>query len=90
MGLRKEGGPIGDDGAPVELHHRDQTPDGSIDEMTRQDHRGGGNFSKNHTNTGQSKSLVDRKGFSKQRNDHWKNEWDKGRWVFDDKGKIIN
>ena len=44
--------PTGDDGHPVELHHRDQTPDGPIDEMTRTDHRGAGNYKKNHTNTG--------------------------------------
>ncbi|MEQ9168890.1 MAG: RHS repeat-associated core domain-containing protein [Fulvivirga sp.] len=72
--------PIGDDGYPVELHHRNQTMDSPIDEMTRADHRGGNNYKKNHSNTGQSGSNINRKTFSQQRRNHWENEWDSGRF----------
>ena len=72
--------PKGDDGHPVELHHRDQTMDGPLDEMTRTDHRGKGNYKKNHPNTGKSPSKIDRSRFKKQRNEHWKREWDNGRF----------
>lgn len=78
--------PVGDDGKPVELHHREQTPDGPIDEKTREDHRGGENYKKNHTNTGQEKSKIDRGTFKKQREQHWQSEWDKGRWTFNSDG----
>ncbi|MGY5615430.1 HNH/ENDO VII family nuclease, partial [Vibrio brasiliensis] len=74
--------PIGNDGHPVELHHRNQKPDGPLDEMTRTDHRLGDNFKKNHTNTGQDLSQIDRKAWRKEQKDYWKNEWDSGR--FDD------
>ena len=37
-----------------------------IDEMTRTDHRGKGNFKKNHPNTGQKPSTLDRNESSKQ------------------------
>ena len=78
--------PVGDDGKPVELHHREQTPDGPIDEKTREDHRGGENYKKNHTNTGQENSKIDRGTFKKQREQHWQTEWDKGRWEFNSDG----
>lgn len=48
--------------------------------MTRKQYRGGENFKKNHTNTGQKKSEIPRKEFNKIRKDHWKSEWDKGRF----------
>ena len=72
--------PIGDDGYPVELHHRDQDPDGPLDEMTRTDHRLGGNFSNNHDNTGQSPSSIDRTVFNTERRAYWAQEWDSGRF----------
>ncbi|MGC3945454.1 MAG: RHS repeat-associated core domain-containing protein [Chryseolinea sp.] len=72
--------PVGEDGHPVELHHRDQTKDGPIDEKTRTEHRGGENYSRNHTNTGSQPSNIDRKEFDKQRQAHWKKEWDSGRF----------
>ena len=72
--------PTGEDGNPVELHHREQTPDGPIDEMTRKEHRGGENYKKNHENTGQEKSKIDRGDFKKVRENHWRKEWDSGRW----------
>ncbi len=70
--------PIGKDGHPVELHHRNQKPDGPLDEMTRTDHRLGDNFKKNHPNTGQSASQIDRKAWRKEQKDYWKKEWDSG------------
>jgi hypothetical protein len=74
--------PTGGDGNPVELHHRGQAPDSPLDEMTRTDHRGKGNFKKNHENTGQEPSKIDRKAWKKEREDYWKGESDNGR--FDD------
>jgi len=72
--------PIGDDGYPVELHHRGQEQDSPLDEMTRTDHRGPGNFSENHDNTGQSPSLIDRETFAAERRAYWAKEWDNGRF----------
>jgi len=48
--------------------------------MTRTEHRGKGNFKKNHSNTGESKSQIDRNEFDKQRTDYWEKEWDNGRF----------
>jgi hypothetical protein len=72
--------PIGSDGHPVELHHRNQDPKGPLDEMTRSEHRLNGNFTKNHANTGQEPSKIDRKEFNQQRNNYWNREWDVGRF----------
>lgn len=72
--------PIGEDGYPVELHHRGQQPNSPLDEMTRTDHRLGDNFKKNHPNTGQDPSQIDRKAWRKEQKDYWRNEWDNGRW----------
>jgi len=66
--------PIGKDGKPVELHSPDQTHTGQSQAMTRTNHRGGTNFAKNHTNTGQKPSVVNRKEAAKQRRAHWKKE----------------
>jgi hypothetical protein len=77
--------PIGSDAHPVELHHRNQTPTSPLDEMTRTAHRGKGNFGKNHTNTGQEPSLIDRKAWKNQQREYWEQEWDSGR--FDNFGK---
>ena len=74
--------PIGSDNKPVELHHRGQAPDSPLDEMTSTDHRGAGNFKKNHANTGQEPSQIDRKTWRNDQRNYWKNEWDSGR--FDD------
>ena len=74
--------PIGSDDHPIELHHRNQTPDSPLDEMTRTEHRGKGNFKKNHSNIGQQASKIDRKAWKKKQSNYWKNEWDSGR--FDD------
>jgi RHS repeat-associated protein len=74
--------PIGEDGHPVELHHRNQAEgnDSPLDEMTRTDHRGPGNYKENHPNTGQSPTTVDRNEFDNIRNKHWNQEWDSGRF----------
>ena len=76
----KNGMHLGADDKPVELHHRNQTEDGPIDEMTMTEYRGGANYKKNHTNTGQTKSSINRKKFSKLRKVHWKKEWDGSRF----------
>lgn len=55
-------------------------PDGPIDEMTCTDHRGGDNYKKNHSNTGQEKSNINRKEFKKQQKAHWRKEWDNDRF----------
>ena len=72
--------PIGNDGHPVELHHRNQKSDGPIDEMTRTDHRLGENFKKNHSNTGQEASKIDRAAWGNQQKQYWRNEYDSGRF----------
>jgi uncharacterized protein RhaS with RHS repeats len=77
---RRGNAPIGDDGKPVEIHHEGQKEEGPFTEMTRRDHRGGENFKKNHSNTGETPSEIDREKFDKLRKKHWKEEWDKGRF----------
>lgn len=41
-------------GNPVELHQRDQTPNGPIDELLRLDHRGKAHYARNHPRAGSS------------------------------------
>jgi RHS repeat-associated protein len=72
--------PIGDDGEPIELHHLSQEPLGEVGEMTQTDHRRGENFKKNHQNTGQDPSKIDRRLWKKCQEDYWKREWDSGRF----------
>jgi hypothetical protein len=40
--------PTGPDGAPMELHHVDRTPEGGLKPMSRTEHRLGENYKKNH------------------------------------------
>lgn len=40
--------PIGPDGHPMELHHKDGTMGGGVEPMSRTDHRLGDNYKKNH------------------------------------------
>jgi RHS repeat-associated protein len=63
--------PVGKDGKPVELHHEGQTS-GQTKEMTQTEHRGGENFKKNHPNTGQQPSQIDRNQANQARRKHWK------------------
>lgn len=74
--------PIGPDRNPVELHHLDQDLGNASPraEMTRTGHRGPGNYSKNHSNTGQSPSKVNRAESGRQHRAHWEQEWDNGRF----------
>ncbi len=66
--------PLDKDGKPVELHHEGQTQNGPVKEMTQQEHRGGENFAKNHTNTGQQPSQINRSEAAKARRQHWKKQ----------------
>lgn len=66
--------PKGQDGKPVELHHEGQSATGELKEMTQTEHRGGANFAKNHPNTGQEPSTIDRSKFKQQRQQYWKNK----------------
>jgi hypothetical protein len=72
--MSKGQAPTGTDGHPVELHHDGQTQTSNLQEMTRTDHRLNGNFKKNHTNTGQQASQINRSQFNKQRQQHWKQQ----------------
>jgi len=72
--------PIGKDGHPVELHHPDQDDPNRVVEKTKTDHRGKGNFKKNHNNTGQEKSKIDRKTHKQKKNKYLKKEWGRGRF----------
>lgn len=72
--------PTGNDGSPVELHHKGQQPDSPVVEMTRTEHRGEGNFKKNHQNTGQRPSEIDRKEWKRQQRQYWRDQWDGGRF----------
>ena len=62
--------PIGRDGKPAEIHHEGQKANGPVREMTRTEHRGKGNFGKNHPNKGPSQ--IDRNQAARQRRKHWK------------------
>lgn len=64
--------PTGKDGHPTELHHDQKNPTAPAKEMTRTDHRLGPNFKKNHPNTGQEPSNVDRSHAARNRRQHWK------------------
>jgi RHS repeat-associated protein len=63
--------PTGKDGKPVELHHEGQTHEGPSREMTRNEHREGDNFKRNHPNTGQQPSKIDRNRAARERREHW-------------------
>jgi A nuclease of the HNH/ENDO VII superfamily with conserved LHH len=75
--MKKGEAPVGNDGNKVELHHDGQKSNGPLKEMTRTDHRGKGNFKKNHSNTGQKKSEIDRTQSDKDRAIYWKGEHEK-------------
>ena len=62
------------DGTPVDIHHEGQNPNGPFKEMHWQEHRGKGNFKKNHPNLGQP-SQIDRKEFEKAKKEYWKKEY---------------
>ena len=62
------------DGTSVEIHHVGHNSNGPFKEMSKQDHRGIGNFKKNHPNLGQP-SQIDRKEFEKAKKEYWKKEY---------------
>jgi hypothetical protein len=72
------------DGKPIEMHHRDQKPDDPVDEMHPSDHRYGENYQKNHPNTGQKKSKIDRAEFRKWQQRIRREDWDSGRFEQDE------
>jgi RHS repeat-associated protein len=72
--MSKGKAPVGKDGKPVELHHEGQASEGSLEELTQGEHRGGENFKKNHPNTGQQPSQIDRSKFRQQREQYWKDK----------------
>ena len=52
--MEKGRAPKGQDGHPMELHHKDKTPEGGLEPMSRTDHRLGENFKRNHSDSGVS------------------------------------
>lgn len=62
--------PIGTDGKSVNIHHMDQTDDGTVMEIIATEHQQ--RYNELHTNIGQSPSLIDRKKFNKWRKGYWK------------------
>ncbi|MDD2468307.1 MAG: HNH/ENDO VII family nuclease [Desulfobulbus sp.] len=61
--------PINKDGDTIELHHIGQKNDGSIAELTPDEHRGKENYLALH-NT-KKESEIDRVAFNNERKDHW-------------------
>ena len=72
--MSKGKAPVDKDGKPVELHHEGQASEGNLKEMTQGEHRGGENFKKNHSNTSQEPSQIDRSKFKQQREQYWKDK----------------
>jgi len=62
------------DGTSVEIHHDAQNPNGPFKEMHWKEHRGKGNYKKNHPN---KKGLTpkERKEFNKARKQYWSDEY---------------
>jgi hypothetical protein len=70
--MRRNNAPIASDGQPAEWHHDGQMDDGPFRAMTQEKHRGGENFKKNHENTGQARSKVNRLRFARIKRLLWK------------------
>jgi RHS repeat-associated protein len=68
-------------GKKIDLHHRGQCPDGPIDEMQWEKHRGKGNNKDNHP-TRRGSDVDHGPAWDKWRREYWEREWDSGR--FDD------
>ena len=66
--------PINKDGEKIELHHIGQKSDGSLAELTSDEHKG--NYSVLHDT--QKKSEIDRTAFTSERRDHWKERVETG------------
>ena len=70
------------DKTSVEIHHEGQNPSGPFKEMHWQEHRGKGNFKKNHSLKGESR--IDRNKFDEMRHEYWKKEYEQ---YFKENGK---
>lgn len=68
--MQEDLAPIGVDGKSVNLHHVDQTNDGTVMEITATEHQQ--NYSTLHSNTGQEPSQIDRNEFNKWRKQYWR------------------
>ena len=62
------------DKTSVEIHHEGQNPNGPFKEMHWQEHRGKGNFKKNHSV--KEESRIDRNKFDEMRHEYWKKEYE--------------
>ncbi len=62
--------PLDKEGKPIELHHVGQKNDGSLAELTQEQHRGKENYSVLHDT--RKESEIDRGQFDKERSEHWK------------------
>ena len=62
------------DKTSVEIHHEGQNPNDPFKEMHWQEHRGKGNFKKNHSLKGESR--IDRNKFDEMRHEYWKKEYE--------------
>ncbi|WP_276880496.1 HNH/ENDO VII family nuclease, partial [Bacteroides heparinolyticus] len=62
------------DNKAVEIHHEGQNPNGPFKEMSQHDHRGKGNYSKNHPKMVEN-SKINRVEFNKAKKAYWKNEY---------------
>jgi hypothetical protein len=63
--------PIGVDDKPIELHH-EAGADGPLVEMTREEHRIGKNFRKNHPSGYEKLTGEERKAFDKEKRAYWR------------------
>jgi len=68
--------PINKEGETIELHHIGQKRDGSLAELTPDEHRGKENYSVLHDT--QKESEIDRVAFNSERSNHWKERVNKG------------
>ena len=62
--------PLDAQGNPIELHHVGQKPDSPLAELTRAEHREGGNDNGLHNKLKESE--IDRSDFGKERQEYWK------------------
>ena len=71
LDLMKRGrAPKDGDGKPVELHHKDQKPEGPLLEMTQKEHRGAGNYNRNHPQGNRHPSRINRNEANRQREEY--------------------
>ena len=76
--MRQGKPPIGADGHPVELHHPGQNT-GSVQEMTRSEHRLGSNYRANHPEGNKIKSRINRAEAARQRREYWQRKAGEGQ-----------